>query len=248
MPFYSEISTDSRARVSLTPGSYGSGSIPGLKIAAYIDKASKPDKSGAMRHSFLVSALKPSRESEAAFKATTPQGSTSPVNGHNPLDTPDFEGTAFFSLTLHDQWLNPESIALAFSEVSRNKEGIIQVDYIQKAITGGDATEESIANARAFYTNLAGEKVLAANTPDDQKDAAIITQYGKELQQVAIKVGTFFRMQDWFYKEPMSGRRDLHFDVKTLVGTEFSGKVTKGTMPSKDGSDTAEVDAIYSRK
>ncbi len=235
-PFYSEISTDSRARVALSPGSYGSGSTPGLKIVQYIDKASKPDKSGAMRHSFLVAATAPSREAAKEFKS---------ANGSNPLDAPDYEGTAFFSLTLHEKWLNPESIALAFSEASKNKDGVIQVDYVAKAIASGDVTEDSISNARAYYANLAGEKVEAANTPAEQRDAAIISQYGKELTQVAIKVGTFFRLQDWFYKEPMSAKRDLAFDVKSLVGTEFSGKVGKSTQV---GSDNSEVESVYSMK
>ncbi len=236
MPFYSEISTDSRARVALSPGSYGTGSTPGLKIVQYIDKSSKPDKSGAMRHSFLVAATKPSREQDAEFKK---------VNGNGPVfvDGPDYEGTAFFSITLHEKWLNPESIALAFSEASKNKDGVIQVDYVAKAIASGDVTEDSISNARAYYANLAAEKVEAANTPAEQRDAAIIAQYGKELTQVAIKVGTFFRLQDAHFKESMSQKRDLNFDVKQLVGTEFSGKVEKSNV-----GDASEVTAVYSYK
>lgn len=235
MPFMDQIQTDQRARVSLAPGSYS-----GLKIVSYIDKASKPDKNGAMQHSFLVAATKPSREQVAAAKGT---------NGSNPLDTPDFEGTAFFKLTINQKWLNWESVALAYNEVGKDKDGNIKTDYVAKAIADGDCTEESVANARAFYMNVAGEKVLAANTPEDQKDAAILEQYSKELTQISIKIGTLMRLIDWKVGKLQSSERNgfITFDVKTLVGTEFAGKVKEG-RPGQDGSVTSEVDSVYSMK
>jgi len=236
MPFLDQVQTDNRARVSLSPGSYS-----GLKIVSYIDKASKPDKNGAMQHSFLVAATKPSREQLAAHKTNGA--------GSNPLDTPDFEGTAFFKLTLNQKWLNWESVALAYNEAGKDKDGNVKVDYVAKAIADGDCTEESIANARAFYMNVAGKKVLSANTPEDQKDAAILEQYGKELTQISIKVGTFMRLIDWKMGKLQSPERNnfITFDVKTLVGVEFAGKVKEGN-PGKDGSPTAEVDSVYSMK
>src|SRR5258708_15762401 len=96
-PFLDQVNTDSRARVSLSPGSYGTGSQPGLKILQYIEKSSKLDKNGAMRHSFLLAATQPSREAKAAAKVR---------NGCNPLETPDYKGTAFYTLTFHKMCLH----------------------------------------------------------------------------------------------------------------------------------------------
>src|SRR5277367_3986530 len=119
MSFLDEVNPSNRPQVSLSPGSYGSGKEPGLQIVAYIEKASKLDKSGAMRHSFLVSAMKPSREAAADLDAKK-----------KPLEEADYEGTAFLSLTLNELWLNHEATSLAFTEASRNKEGQTQADYV----------------------------------------------------------------------------------------------------------------------
>lgn len=235
--FLHEVNTDSRARISLSPGSYGTGSKPGLKIVSYIDKASKPDKNGAMQHSFLVAATMPSREQKSV-----------PTNGSStPLDIPDFEGTAFFKLTLHPVWMNWEAVALAYNEAGKDAEGNVKTDYIAKAIADGDCTEDSISNARAHFMQVAHDKVVAANTPSEQMDAAILTQYGKELTQISIKIGTLMRLIDWKYQETQSRHRNEFstFDVKDLVNTEFSGKVQKSNQAGKDAS---EVDSVYSRK
>ncbi len=142
-----QINTDQRARIALSPGSYGTGSKPGLSVVHYI--GAKPDKTGATRHSFLVAATQPSREAVKEFKA---------ANGSNPLDAPDSEGTAFFSLTLHEKWLNWESIYLAFTEASRSKDsGEISTDYVKLGIAAGDVTEDSVSNARAYYMVVAGQ-------------------------------------------------------------------------------------------
>ena len=232
MSFLDTIDTNTRQQVSLPAGSYGSGKEPGLQIIAYIDKASKLDKSGAMRHSFLVSALKPSREAMEAHKA---------ANGSkNPLEEPDYEGTAFLSLTLHELWLCPEATALAFTEASRNKEGQIQADYVAKAIQEGEATEESMEKARAHFRQVATDKVIAANTPDEQMEEAVETQYKKELTQISIKVGQFVTLMDWAGK-----KRDLQMDPKDLLNTKFSGKVESREFNGKTG---VEVTAIYSKK
>src|SRR5580693_9704591 len=128
MSFLADVQTNTRAQVALSPGSYGTGKKPGLKILQYIEKASKLDKSGAMRHSFLVSALGPSKEAAEAYKLASSNGKSAAAG--NPLEEPDYEGTAFLSLTLHELWLCPEATALAFSEDSRNKEGVIQADWV----------------------------------------------------------------------------------------------------------------------
>jgi hypothetical protein len=232
MSFLDTVETNTRAQVSLSPGSYGSGKEPGLKIVSYIEKASKLDKSGAMRHSFLVSALKPSREATEAQKGK---------NGNAfPGEPPDFEGTAFLSLTLHELWLNMEATSLAFTEASRNKEGVIQADHVAKAIADGDVTEESIAKARAHFLQVATEKCVAANTPADKLEEAVQVQYGKELTQISIKTGQFLVLQDWAGKP-----RNLQFDPTQLVGAEFSGKVETKDFNGKSGS---EVTAVYSKK
>jgi hypothetical protein len=231
MSFLDTVETSTRAQVSLSPGSYGSGKEPGLKILAYIDKASKLDKSGAMRHSFLVAATKPSREAAEAYKSKN--GSA------NPLDTPDFEGTAFLSLSLNEFWLNMEATSLAFTEASRNKDGVIQHDNVAQAIADGDTTQEAIDTAIAHFRQIATDKVIAANTPAENLEAAIETQYGKELTQISIKVGQFVTLQDW-----KGVPRSLQFDPTQLVGTEFSGKVETREFNGKSG---AEVTSIYSK-
>src|SRR5882724_7282969 len=239
MPFLDQVNTDSRARVSLSPGSYGTGSQPGLKILQYIEKSSKPDKSGAMRHSFLVAATRPSREATAAAK---------PANGGSaPFEQPDYEGTAFFALSIHPMWLNWESVALAYNEVGKDAEGNVKVDYVAKVIADGDCSQESIDKAKSYYQQVATKKVIDANTPDEQIGEAVLTQYSKELTQISIKIGTLMRLIDWKYQETQSKHRNefASFDIKDLVNTEFSGKVQKSNQA---GSDTSEIDSVYSRK
>lgn len=235
MSFLQQVETQTRERVSLPPGSYGSGREPGLQIVSYIEKASKIDKSGAMRHSFLVRATKPSREALASVVAIKPTNGTS-----NPLEEPDYEGTAFLPLTLHEMWLNPEATALAFTESSRNKEGVIQADYVQQAIAGGDVTQESIDKAIAHFRQVATDKVIAANTPAEQMEEAVNAQYAKELTQISIKVGQFLTLQDWKGVE-----RSLQFDPTTLINATFSGKVESREF---NGKAQSEVVAIYSKK
>src|SRR5882724_5819387 len=243
MPFLDQVNTDSRARVSLSPGSYGTGSQPGLKILQYIEKSSKPDKSGAMRHSFLVAATRPSREAAAATNLVV---ATSNGNA-NPLDTPDYEGTAFFALSIHPMWLNWESVALAYNEVGKDAEGNVKVDYVAKTITDGECSQESIDKAKSYYQQVATKKVMDANTPEDQIGQAVLTQYSKELTQISIKIGTLMRLIDWKYQETQSKHRNefASFDIKDLVSTEFSGKVEKSNQA---GSDTSEVSSVYSKK
>lgn len=227
--FYSSIETNTRERIALAPGSYGTSKLPGLKILAYIDKASKLDKSGAMRHSFLVSATQPSRDQ------------LQKANGEsNPL-LEDYSGTAFLSLTIHDLWRAPESVALAFTEASRNKEGKVNHDFTEDAKAAGAVSAESLHNCRVHFQKLATDKVIAANTPEESMAAAIETQYRKELIQVSIKVGTFFNLQDWLNKGDKS-KRDINMDITKLVGCEFSGKVEKSGV-----GDGSEVVSVYSR-
>ena len=238
MSFLQQVDVNVRERTSLSPGSYGSGKEPGLKILQYIEKASKLDKSGAMRHSFLVVATKPSKEATEAHKAASSNGKSAAAN--NPLDTPEFDGTAFLSITLHDLWKTPEATALAFTEASRNKEGVIQQDWVAKAIAEGEVTQESIDRAAAHFRQVATDKCVNANTPADQLDEAVNVQYAKELTQISIKVGQFLTLQDW-----AGIPRDLQSDVLHLVGTEFSGKIEVREFNGKSG---AEVTAIWSKK
>src|SRR5882724_4551793 len=239
MPFLDQVNTDSRARVSLSPGSYGTGSQPGLKILQYIEKSSKPDKSGAMRHSFLVAATRPSREALVEASNGHPKGSDFPIL--------DYEGTAFFALSIHPMWLNWESVALAYNEVGKDSEGNVRVDYVSKVIADGDCSQESIDKATSYYQQVATKKVMDANNPEDQIGQAVLTQYSKELTQISIKSGTLMRLIDWKYQETQSKHRNefASFDIKDLVNTEFSGKVEKSNQA---GSDTSEVSSVYSRK
>ncbi len=235
MSFLEQVETRTQERVSLAAGSYGTAREPGLKILSYIDKASKLDRSGAMRHSFLVAALHASREATAAAAATNGNGKEP-----DPFHLgPDYEGTAFLSLTLHELWLTLEATALAFTEASRNKEGIIQADYIAKAITEGEITEASLEEARAHFRQVATDKVIAANTPSEDMAEAVDKQYVKELTQISIKVGQFLTLQDWSGKP-----RSLQADPKDLVSTEFSAKVESREFNGKIGS---EITSIYSR-
>src|SRR5882672_2158201 len=187
-PFLDQVNTDSRARVSLSPGSYGTGSQPGLKILQYIEKSSKPDKSGAMRHSFLVAATRPSREQAIQQK---PSG-----NGIDGTAMLDHEVTAFFALSIHPMWLNWESVALAYNEVGKDAEGNVKVDYVAKVIADGDCSQESIDKAKSYYQQVATKKIMDNNTPEDQIGQAVLTQYSKELTQISIKIGTLMRLID----------------------------------------------------
>ena len=226
--------TNSRERIALAPGSYGTGKQAGLKILSYIEKASKPDKTGAMRHSFLVSATRPSREAmqQANGKAAA---------SNDPFGGLDFEGTAFLSLTISELWTAPESLAIAFTEASRNKEGVIQKDWEALYKEAGAVTDESLAKCRAHFNQVATDKVIAANTPEDQLNDAVKAQYRKELQQISIKMGQFFDLQDWKNGGDKS-KRDPQLNPLELVGVEFSGKVEKSGVG--DGSD---VSRIFSR-
>lgn len=238
MTFLEDVVTQTRERISLAPGSYGNSKEPGLKIMAYIEKASKIDRSGAMRHSFLVAATRPSRE--ALTLAATKNGKSAAANDDPFHLGPDFEGTAFLSITLHELWLTPEATALAFTEASRNKEGEVQADYVAKALAGGDVTQESLDKARAHFKQVATDKVIAANTPAEGMQEAVDKQYAKELTQISIKVGQFVTLEDW-----AGVPRSLQFDPKQLINTEFSGKVETREFNGKSGS---EVVSVYSKK
>jgi len=236
---YSSIETNTREQVSLASGSYGTGKQPGLKILAYIEKASKLDKSGSMRHSFLVAATRPSREQ---LQQSTSNGKSSAAGDH-PLDAPEFDGTAFLSMTLNDFWLAPESVALAFTEASRNKDGKVQRDHEKMHLEAGTVTEASLQKCRIHFQKIATDKVIAANTPEEFMAESITVQYRKELNQVSIKIGQFFDLQDWHNGGDKS-KRDLQFSPFDLVGTEFSGKVEIREFNGRSGS---EVTRVYSR-
>ncbi len=235
MSFLDTVETSTREKVTLSPGSYGSSKEPGLKIVAYLNEYSNLDKNGTMRHKFVVAATRPSREAAEAFKS---------ANGSNPLSEPDYEGTAFMTLALHEHWLNMEATSIAFSEASRNKEGVIQNDHVAKAIADGDTDQASIDRAVAHFREIATNKVIAANTPAENLEEAAKVQYGKELMQVSINVGQFLTLQDW-----KGVPRSLQFDPSQLVGTEFSGKVEATTYTKKTGEpgSGAEVVSVYSK-
>lgn len=233
MSFYESVELNQRERVALAPGSYGSSTQPGLKIIAYIDKASKLDKSGAMRHSFLVAASRPSREQMQQHAAGNgKEGET--------FFEPDYDGTAFLSVTIHDDWKHPAALALAFTEASRTKEGKINHDYVAEAVAAGEFDAQIAKDGEVYYRKVATDKVIAANTPGDQMEAKIEEQYRKELMQISIKVGEFFTLQDW-----AGIPRDPAHDPITLVGAEFSGKIEASNLAGKNGS---EVTRVYSKK
>lgn len=238
-PFYQSVELNSRERLSLAPGSYGSSSQPGLRILTYIDKASKTDKSGAMRHSFLVAATRPSREQLQQAATTSGNGKAAASGEATPFDEPEYDGTAFLSVTIHEDWKHPAALALAFTEASRTKDGKINHDYVAEAIAAGEVDAKVAADGQAFYRKLATDKVLAANTPSDQIEAAVEAQYRKELVQISIKMGEYFTLQDW-----ATIPRDPNHDPITLVGTEFAGKVEATSLQGKTGS---EVTRVYSR-
>ncbi len=238
-PFYQTVELNTRERLSLAPGSYGSASQPGLKILTYIDKASKPDKTGAMRHSFLVAATRPSREQLQQHAAAAGNGKVAAAGDSTPFDEPSYEGTAFLSITLHEDWKHPAALAIAFTEATRNKEGVIGHDYVAEAVAAGEFEQQIALDGQAYYRKIATEKVIAANTPADQIQAAVEAQYRKELIQISIKMGEYFTLQDW-----ATIPRDPNHDPITLVGTEFAGKVEASNMPGKSQT---EVTRVYSK-
>jgi hypothetical protein len=231
------VELNTRERVSLAPGSYGSSSQPGLKILSYIEKASKADKTGAMRHSFLVAATRPSREQIQAQAAAGSNGKAAAASDN--FFEPDYEGTAFLSVTIHEDWKHPAALAMAFTEASRNKEGKINHDYVAEAIAAGEVDPVIAKEGETYYRKLALDKVLAANTPGDQIDAKAEEQYRKELMQISIKVGELFTLLDW-----AGVPRDPNFDIPHLVATEFSGKIESREFNGKTGS---EVTRVYSK-
>jgi len=238
-PFYQSVELNTRERLSLAPGSYGSSSQPGLKILAYIEKASKQDKSGAMRHSFLVGALRPSREQLQAAAHAAGNGKAAAAGDTTPFDEPEYEGTAFLAITMHADWSHPAALAMAFTEATRNKDGKIQHDYLADAIATGEVDAQVAKDGQAYYHKIATEKVMAANTPPEKIEEAVVTQYRKELMAISIKVGQLFTLQDWAGIE-----RDPGKDPIALVGTEFSGKVEASNL----GQEKSEIASIYSRK
>jgi len=237
MSFYQSVELNTRERISLAPGSYGTSSAPGLKILSYVDKASKPDKSGAMRHSFLVAATRPSRE---ALQKLPPNGNgkAAAAADATPFDEPDYDGTAFLSVTIHSDWQHPACLALAFTEATRNKEGKLGHDYVADGVAAGEFSQTLADDGRKHFMKLASDKVLASNTPEDQMQEAIEAQYRKELMQISIKIGQLFTLQDW-----AGIARNPEADVKALVGSEFSGKIEKAGV-----GDGSEVVSIWSKK
>src|SRR5215475_4238196 len=127
-PFYESVELNTRERIALAPGTYGTASSPGLKILAYLADSSKPDKNGAMQHSFLVAATRPSREQLQSVASGN--GNPTPSPDSTPFDEPEYPGTAFLKLVIHDDWQHPAALALAWTESSRNKKGEIQKDYV----------------------------------------------------------------------------------------------------------------------
>jgi|SRR5580765_81102 len=232
-PFYESVELNQRERVALAPGSYGTSSTPGLKIMAYIEKASKLDKSGAMRHSFLVAATRPSREQLQQHNGSNGKAAAS---GETFFE-PDYDGTAFMSITIHDDWKHPAALALAFTEATRNKDGKLGADYVAAGVAAGEFTQALADEGKEFYRNIATEKVAKANTPPEKVDEAIEAQYRKELLQISIKIGEIFTLQDWAGL-PRNPSADLH----ELVAAEFSGKVEKGMQ-----GDSTEVTRVYSK-
>jgi hypothetical protein len=234
-PFYQSMELNTRERVSLAAGSYGSSSQPGLKIVNY--NGAKDDKSGAQRHSFLVVATRPSREQIQAHAA----GNGKAQAAGDPFSSgdPDYEGSAFLSLTVHSDWTHPAALAMAFTEASRNKAGNIQHDYLAAAVASGEVEAQVAKDGEVYYRKLALDKVLAANTPGNQIDAAIEAQYRKELLQISIKIGHIFNLEDW-----AGIPRDPSYDLSQLVGVEFAGKIESREFNGKVNS---EVTGIYSK-
>ncbi len=236
MSFLDTLEPSTRPKVSLPPGIYGSNKEPGLKIVAYLQEYSNLDKNSAMQHKFVVAATKPSREAADKFKSKN--GST------NPLDQTDFEGTAFMTMTLHEDWLNYEASSLAFTYAATNKEGVVSTDHIAQAIASGDTDQESVDRARAHFMQIATDKCIEARTPAEQLEESVAIQYGKELKQINIKVRTFVDLQAWKGVNPIS----LQFDPSQLVGTEFAGKVETREYTKKTGEagSSTEVVSVYS--
>src|ERR1700739_2079252 len=191
-PFFQSIELDTRERVALAPGSYGSSTQPGLKILSYIDKASNKDKTGAMRHSFLVSATRPSREQLQSLADNHSNGKAKASGDATPFDESDFDGCAFLSITIHDDWKHPAAMALAFTEASRTKEGVINKDYVKETIASGEVEAQVAKDVEEYYRKLSMEKVVAANTPAEQLEAAAETQYRKDMTSISIKLGELF--------------------------------------------------------
>jgi len=241
-PFYESVELNQRERVALAPGSYGTSSTPGLKIVAYLSDSSKADKNGAMQHSFLVAASRPSREQLQAFASHSGNGKAAAAGDATPFFEPEYEGTAFLKLVIHEDWKHPAALALAWTEASRNKEGVIQKDYVAAEIASGVFTQQIADEGSQWYRELATRKVEANNTPADQATAAIEKQYRSELVQIQIKMRALFDLCDW-HGIP----RNPEVDMAGLVGTEFAGKVEKSNLAKKDGTFGSEVSAVYSR-
>jgi hypothetical protein len=192
-----------------------------------------------MRHKFLVVATRPSREQIQAQAANHSNGKAKASGETTPFDEPDYDGSAFFAVTIHEDWKHPAALALAFTEASRTKEGKINHDYLAEAIASGEVDPKIAEEGAAYYRKMALDKVLAANTPADQIDAAVEAQYRKELMAISIKIGEIFNLQDWAGEQ-----RDPGGDIIRLVGTEFSGKVETSNLA---GATTTEVTKVYSK-
>lgn len=242
MSFYDQVETQTFEKTALPVGTYGSGKAAGLKILQYIDnpKASRfSDKDPELfMHSFLVAAVSATKEQlEAATKAKS--------NGSEPnpllVDTDPPNGTAFYRLNWKEWWSDERVIALACISdkgpdgkpktidgpkgpvvVFGSADAVAQLQQMPGP-NGANYTKEDITPVVDYLTQKAKEKVVAANTPDDQVESATELQYQNILTQIRIQVHELFKLQDW-----KGIPRDAKFDPQSLVNTEFGGSVKEG--------------------
>lgn len=213
--FLQQLDVNSRERIALTPGRYGTTKAAGLKVLEYIvnPKASRfADKDPELfMHSFLVAAtVAPKADGNGAATAI-------------PGDVPD--GTAFLKLNSKEQWKDLRVVALAFGDPA-----------VAALISTNGATQAEIDTVKAYYQKLAADKVAAANTPAEEAEAATTKAYENLLTQVRIAVGEVFRLQDW-----KGVPRNANFDPQDLVGIEFSGSIEAHEYQGKTSSEVASI-------
>lgn len=176
----------------LAEGDYGTSKVPGLEIIKY--NAPKQNQNGSVRHSFLVKAIGPSRQQVEASRGAT----------DIYAEEPDFDGTAFLSINLQNEWLTPALVAVAM--------GREQLALASKKV---DQKQLDAAN-----TYLIEQATNQASTFGDVTEDAVKEHLEKLKQQIQINVGTIYRLESWGNMP-----EDETIALQKLEGVQFSGSV-----------------------
>lgn len=190
-------------------GGSSSGDRSPLPSGKYIGNPKPKDKDSVQGAALsIIKLLAPKELKDGATRHTFLVGSNY-VNG-----------TAFLKIDLQDFYLTPEACALAFGKKDKNNTDPFQLPADTAGLdpTVLEATQNRI-------TEVATEKVIAANTPAEAQHDATETAIHNIMLQIQINVGTIFRLQDWAGLD-----RNPQGDLSQLEQTQFEGAVKASNL------------------